>query len=116
MQKQKDGALYTDDNGEFAISVESNKALGLKGAWFLTGTGQTTGRWFGFWVNTDAVIATAYIKSVKDSSITQVQVSNLTAAALSQGAYYPAGVWSDGTPAYISQITLTSGSIILYNT
>jgi hypothetical protein len=70
--------------------------------------------WYGFVVNADAVIDTATFKD-KDGNTTTVSQSWFD-VTLSQGMWIPSGNSSQagGEDVWITSITVTSGSILLY--
>lgn len=76
-------------------------------------TNARTGKFYAFVVNADAVVSACTIVTVTGTTSTTdsagVTTLNISGATLKQGAaiFVPEG-------SYISSITLTSGSIILY--
>ena len=79
---------------------------GYTGSKAVANTSANTGRFRGFFVNSNAVVSACLDKD-GNSLMTDL---GLTGATLNQGAYVCV---ADGN--YISSITLASGSIILYN-
>ena len=73
-------------------------------------TNAKTGRFFGFTINADAVVSAMTITKKDGTTTDGVTVMNISGATLKQGIFFPVE-----HSTYISSITLTSGSIILYN-
>jgi hypothetical protein len=83
----------------------SSFSAGYTGSKVVSNTSANTGRFRGFVVNSNAVVS-ACLNSTGASLMTTL---GLTGATINQGMFISVG---DGD--YISSITLTSGSIILY--
>jgi hypothetical protein len=81
-------------------------SAGYTGCRVVSGTSATTGRFRGFVVNADCVVSALLDKDATSMMTTM----GLTGVTLGQGMFISL---PDGN--YISSITLTSGSIILYN-
>ena len=79
---------------------------GFTGCKVLSNTTATTGKFRGFIVNSDAVVSAI----LDQNSNSLLSVMGLSGVTLKQGMYIPVSIDN-----YISSITLTSGSIILYN-
>jgi hypothetical protein len=88
-----------------SISATSFSA-GYTGCKVVSNTSANTGQFRGFVVNADAVVS-AILDQASASLMTSLGLSGVT---LKQGAFICV---PDGT--YISSITLTSGSVIMYN-
>lgn len=88
-----------------SISASSFSA-GYTGCKVISNTSANTGRFRGFVVNSDAVVS-AILDQNAASLLSSLGLSGVT---LKQGIFI---VVPDGN--YISSITLTSGSIVLYN-
>ena len=89
------------------MSINSNSfAAGYTGCKVISNTSANTGEFRGFIVNDDAIVSA--ILDENGSSI--LSALGLASVTLRSGAYISV---ADGS--YISSITLTSGSIILYN-
>jgi hypothetical protein len=89
------------------MSISSSSfSAGYTGSRVVTGTNAVTGKFRGFVVNSDAVISACLDKS----GASLMTTLGLTGATIKQGIFIcvPDGEW-------ISSITLTSGSIVLYN-
>lgn len=88
-----------------SISASSFSA-GYTGCKVISNTSANTGRFRGFVVNSDAVVS-----AILDQNATSLLSSlGLSGVTLKQGIFIAV---PDGS--YISSITLTSGSIVLYN-
>jgi hypothetical protein len=88
-----------------SISASSFSA-GYTGCKVISNTSANTGRFRGFVVNSDAVVS-AILDQNAASLLSSLGLSGVT---LKQGIFIAV---PDGS--YISSITLTSGSIVLYN-
>ena len=89
------------------MSISANSfSSGYTGCKVISNTSANTGEFRGFVVNDDAVVS-----AILDSSSTSILAAlGLSGVTLKSGAFISV---ADGD--YISSITLTSGSIILYN-
>lgn len=84
----------------------SSFSAGYTGSRILSGTSPLTGRFRGFVVNSDAVVSACL-----DRNGTSVMTSmGLTGVTIKQGMFI-----SMADDNWITSITLTSGSIVLYN-
>lgn len=84
----------------------SSFAAGYTGCKVVSNTSANTGRFRGFVVNSDAVVS-----AILDQSAASLMTSlGLSGVTLKQGAFICV---PDGS--YISSITLTSGSVVMYN-
>jgi hypothetical protein len=89
------------------MSISANSfSSGYTGCKVISNTSANTGEFRGFVVNDDAVVS-----AILDSSSTSILAAlGLSGVTLKSGAFISV---PDGD--YISSITLTSGSIIVYN-
>jgi hypothetical protein len=89
------------------MSISANSfSSGYTGCKVISNTSANTGEFRGFVVNDDAVVS-----AILDSSSTSILAAlGLSGVTLKSGAFISV---ADGD--YISSITLTSGSIIVYN-
>ena len=89
------------------MSISANSfSSGYTGCKVISNTSANTGQFRGFVVNDDAVVS-----AILDSSSTSILAAlGLSGVTLKSGAFISV---PDGD--YISSITLTSGSIIVYN-
>ena len=94
--------------------IQLNRLMGDKGSLLITGTNAVTGKFFGFVVNSEAVINKVYVTPEFGAPAAHKEKTDLSSATLSTGMYYSAGYIND-TKAYIDSIQLTSGSVIAYN-
>lgn len=88
------------------MSTSNEFMAGFTGCKVVSNTSPNTGAFRGFVVNFDCVVSALLDKSGA-SLMTTLGLASVT---LNQGAYIPV---SEDT--YISSITLTSGSVIMYN-
>ena len=88
------------------MSTSNEFMAGFTGCKVVSNTSPNTGAFRGFVVNADAVVSAILDKSGA-SLLSSIALSGVT---LKQGIYIP--VSEDN---YISSITLTSGSVIMYN-
>lgn len=88
------------------MSTSNEFMAGFTGCKVVSNTSPTTGAFRGFVINADAVVSAILDKSGA-SLLSSIALSGVT---LKQGIYIP--VSEDN---YISSITLTSGSVIMYN-
>jgi hypothetical protein len=88
------------------MSSSNSFSAGFTGCKVISNTSANTGTFRGFVVNDDAVVS-----AILDSSSTSILAAlGLSGVTLKSGAFISV---PDGD--YISSITLTSGSIIVYN-
>ena len=88
------------------MSSSNSFSAGFTGCKVISNTSANTGAFRGFIVNDDAVVS-----AILDSSSTSILAAlGLSGVTLKSGAFISV---ADGD--YISSITLTSGSIIVYN-
>ena len=88
------------------MSTSTEFMAGFTGCKVVSNTSPNTGSFRGFVVNADAVVAAILDKS-GSSLLSSIALSGVT---LKQGIYI--AVSEDN---YISSITLTSGSVVMYN-
>jgi hypothetical protein len=89
------------------MSISSTSfSAGYTGSRLVTGTSATTGKFRGFVVNSNAVVSACLDKA----GASLMTTLGLTGATINQGIFICV---PDGD--FISSITLTSGSIVLYN-
>lgn len=88
------------------MSSSTEFMAGFTGSKVVSNTSANTGSWRGFVVNSDAVVSAILDKSAA-SLMTSLGLSGVT---LKQGTFI---VVSEDN--YISSITLTSGSVVMYN-